>query len=268
MILVRHQGYLALRFRKATKEDIDFFDTADKTKEKNTTNDDKERSRAGDIDFKKIRGSTSSFFTSKRGKDGVTLYKTQPCPDPTNREETTWMSDQQLKDEALKPSTKWVEAGHGNIGKVYIEVIGCDNLVNLDVGLSDFTDSFAAIVFENSMVRSEVVYDCLNPRWMPWSSRAFVFNVIHPSSPIFLGLFDYDALGSHAPIGRVAINTSMFQSNTCYLLHYRLHNDVHQNDVRNICFNSRPVSCCATSHIAFFSGSRESHYSFACRVEE
>jgi hypothetical protein len=220
---------LALRFRKAIEEDYEFFQEDEDDGKKS------QKSKASDIDFKRVRGPGVSLFSSKKGKDGKIRYKTQPEPDPERIEETRWMTKEELKDEALKPSTKWVETGHGDIGRVYIEIIGCDDLVNMDVGVNDFTDSFAAIVCEDNMVRTNVYYDHLDPRWMPWSARAFAFNIGHPSSLIFLGVFDYDEMGNHDPIGRVVINTANFQSNTSYLLHYRLHNDMHNNDVSTLC---------------------------------
>jgi hypothetical protein len=181
----------------------------------------------GGIDFKK--GPNRS--ARRKGTDGKVQHKTQPEADPDRIEETTWLTKDQLHDEALKPSTKWIQAGHGDVGRVFVEIIGCDNLVNLDLGVNDHTDPFAAIVFEDSLVRTDVIYDCLQPRWMPWSSRAFAFNIVHPSSLLFFGVFDYDELGAHDPIGRLAINTSKFQSNTTYLLHYRLRNTEIDEDV-------------------------------------
>mmetsp|Transcript_435 Transcript_435/g.674 ORF Transcript_435/g.674 Transcript_435/m.674 type:complete len:828 (-) Transcript_435:139-2622(-) len=222
-------GTLALRFRKPVSDDYQFFQHDHKHGEPHQS---KKKAGAADIDFKRVRGPSASLFTSKRGKDGKLQYKTQPEADPRRVEETTWLTEDQLKEEALKPSTKWTEAGYGEMGIVYVEIIGCDNLVNMDVGLNNFTDSFAAIICEDNMVRTTVNYDCLNPRWMPWSDRAFSFKIGHPSSLIFLGVFDYDALGNHDPIGRVVINTSNFQSNTSYLLQYRLHNDIYNADDR------------------------------------
>jgi hypothetical protein len=60
---------------------------------------------------------------------------------------------------------------------------------------------------------------------MPWSQRAFIFNVQHPSSQILLGIFDKDAeaLSFHDEIGRVAIDVSRFVPGTEYTLTYDLH---------------------------------------------
>ena len=229
------QGKLALRFRKATEEDIDFFKPNDGKKAE---------AKDVDIDFKKDRRASSGIFTRtrKRGEDGKIQYRTQPAADPERVEETTWLTKEQVQEEALKPSTTWAEAGHGDMGRVYVEIIGCDDLKNLDLGVNDQTDSFAVVVFENNMVRTDVVRDCLQPRWMPWSSRAFAFNIVHPSSLLFLGVFDYDKLGGHDPIGRVVINTAKFQSNTSYLLHYCLRRDESGDDVSTV--NHENVTMC------------------------
>lgn len=136
------------------------------------------------------------------------------------------MSRSDMEKECLKPSKKWVESGDGHFGRVYLEILSCKDLPNLDLGGSDVSDPFVAVVFENSMTQTNVVYNSLTPLWMPWATRAFCFNVCHPSSLIFLGIFDYDEITQHSPIGRVVINTSKFRSNTSYLLHYQLFDDI------------------------------------------
>ena len=100
------------------------------------------------------------------------------------------------------------------------------------MGIGDYTDPFVGIVFEDNMVRTDVIHDALDPRWMPWCTRAFCFNIHHPSSILLLGVFDYDATTEHDPVGRVVVNMANFQSNTSYLLHYALHDDPKQEDVR------------------------------------
>jgi Ca2+-dependent lipid-binding protein len=103
-----------------------------------------------------------------------------------------------------------------------------------DMGVNEFSDPFVGIVFEDTMVRTDVIHDSNNPRWMPWCTRAFCFNVQHPTSLLMLGVFDYDStpIKDHDPVGRVVINMANFQSHTSYLLHYALHDDPQQEDVR------------------------------------
>jgi hypothetical protein len=170
------------------------------------------------------------------------------------------LSKEVLFEEAFQPSRKWVEAGNGEVGRVYVEIIGCNDLptmvgekicvnradliqasdsrvfISQDVGVNDLTDPFVAMVFEDTMVRTDVIHDSNNPRWMPWCTRAFCLNLQHPSSLLMMAVFDYDAapVKDHDPVGRVVINTANFQSHTSYLLHYALHDDPQQEDVRCI----------------------------------
>lgn len=70
---------------------------------------------------------------------------------------------------------------------------------------------------------TDVINDELNPHWLPWTNRAFCFNVIHPASILYLGVFDFDLLGSHDPIGRVAVNVCNLQRDTVHTLKYNLY---------------------------------------------
>lgn len=141
------------------------------------------------------------------------------------------MAKDQIRQEVMKPSTHWVEAGSGTIGRVYIEIIGCDGLPNMDWGNISrrvSTDAFACLVFEDSIVNTDIISNTRNPRWAPWCRRAFAFNVSHPSSNILLGLFDWDpekspvqvamsfASDVHDPIARIMINVANAVSNCTY----------------------------------------------------
>lgn len=140
------------------------------------------------------------------------------------------MTTDQIKEEAMKPSTHWVEAGSGSLGKVYIEILSCDGLPNMDRNKisSRTTDAFACAVFEDSLVNTDVIVNSTSPRWMPWCRRAFVFNILHPSSNILLGIFDWDMESSpvqmamsvatdvHDPIARVMINVANTVPDTMY----------------------------------------------------
>merc|ERR1719253_1647475 len=58
---------------------------------------------------------------------------------------------------------------------------------------------------------------------MPWSSRAFVLQMRHPSTAIYIGVTDYD-IGplEHECIGRVAVHLGKFSPGTLYTLTYKL----------------------------------------------
>lgn len=119
----------------------------------------------------------------------------RPHPDPSRPEATLWMTHDEIEGETLKESRNWVDAGSGAHGRIFVEILGCDKLPNMDVGgfAGNKTDAFVSLVFEDIYVRTDVIDDCLSPRWPPWSQRAFVFHILHSSSQLFLGVFDYDA---------------------------------------------------------------------------
>ena len=41
------------------------------------------------------------------------------------------MTKSDIDKEALKPSHSWVESGNGKLGKIYVEVLKCENLPNI-----------------------------------------------------------------------------------------------------------------------------------------
>lgn len=142
------------------------------------------------------------------------------------------MSDDQILEESMKPSTHWIEAGSGTLGKLFVEILGCSKLADVNGSLEfwDSMDPFACLVFEDAIVNSDVIGNCSSPRWMPWCQRAFVFNINHPSSSLFIGIFDHDqefgplqkvnliARSVHDPVGRVEIHVSNFKADTVYTL--------------------------------------------------
>jgi C2 domain len=136
------------------------------------------------------------------------------------------MTEKQIEEEHIKPSTRWIETGSGKLGRVYVEILRCDALPNTDTGvLGDMTDAFCNIIFEDAIVNTDVINDELNPRWMPWSQRAFIFHLHHASSQILVGVFDFDTL-SNKPIGRISIDITNLSSNTEYVLTYELYKSV------------------------------------------
>lgn len=49
-------------------------------------------------------------------------HRVKPGPDPDRPEDATkWLTEKKINEEALKPSTNWVEASSGEVGKVYLE---------------------------------------------------------------------------------------------------------------------------------------------------
>jgi hypothetical protein len=215
---------LALRFRLAAIEDITFLRKTDESM-KNPPG------LASDINFRAVRAK-SLFQLTRKVMDKKEYIRTMPFPDPDRPEETKWMTREEMVSESLKPSRRWVSAGQGTVGKIYLEILGCDGLPDMDLNVNDQTDSFVAVVLEDTMVRTDVIWDELNPRWMPWTNRAFELRVSHPTSILMLGVFDYDEVpvDYHDPVGRVVISTANFRCNTEYVLHYKLHHDAREDD--------------------------------------
>ena len=150
----------------------------------------------------------------------------KPYPDPARPEETFWMTEKELRQECYMPSTNWIQAGRDHsdsLGQVYVEVLKCVGLPNTD-GPGNKSDPFVSIVYGNVMVQTEVINDCLSPMWMPWSSRAFKFQISHPSTAVHIGVADFD-LGplDHECIGRVSICLNRFNPGTLYTLSYNLY---------------------------------------------
>ena len=165
-------------------------------------------------------------MTKKKNRDGTKLNLVRPGPDEDNRLDTEWLTKDQVEECSQKESKKWIDLGSGKLGRVFVEIIGCDDLPNLDhsvliPGSSDKTDAFVSIVYEDSAAFTDVIDDCLSPRWMPWSRRAFIFRMMHPSSQIFLAVFDHDQI-RHDVVGRASIDITNLKPNTIYNLHYAL----------------------------------------------
>jgi C2 domain len=139
------------------------------------------------------------------------------------------MTKAQIEQEYTNESTNWVDAGAGRLGRLFVEILGCDNLPNLDVGgfAGNKTDAFVSLVFEDAVVQTDVVDDTLSPRWLPWTKRAFIFHILHSSSQLFLGVFDYDAgfnpADDHDLIGRISVDLSNLRKDTVYTLKYTLY---------------------------------------------
>lgn len=166
---------------------------------------------------------TRRYFDSASGQDKILV---KPGPDPNRKETTTYLTRQEILAETSKPSHQWVEAGSGKLGKLYLEILSCHNLPNVDVGeaVGNLTDAFICAVFEDVMVQTNVIDDELSPHWLPWTQRAFVFGMMHPASMLYLGAFDFDlGVTDHDALGRAVVNISNFQQNTDYILEYKLY---------------------------------------------
>ena len=150
-------------------------------------------------------------------------------PTPPNKGVPTFMTFQQLKDTTLQPSTNWIQVSsltkYKKYGRLYVEILSCNNLPNVDYGgqLGNQTDTFCSLVYGDGFVQTNVIDDELSPYWLPWTQRAFVFPIGHPSQVVYVGVFGYKRHPlSHVPIGRVEINLTNLQQSTEYILEYNL----------------------------------------------
>lgn len=152
-------------------------------------------------------------------------YLVRPGPDPKRKDDTVWLTKERIEEEAMLPSHEWLDIGSGRLGKLFVEIIGCNGIPNKDVGgvLGNKTDALVSLVYEDCFVVTDTIDDCLSPRWMPWSKRAFIFNMMHTSSQLFLGVFDNDTYGGHDLVGRVSVDLSNFTPDSVYLLEYNLY---------------------------------------------
>jgi hypothetical protein len=209
------QGRIALRVRRATEYDIEFMEKYNS----------KQKTMPSPPKMAEIKDVLTK--NSRKQKDGTREYRVRPGPDPNRVEATTWLTKDKLDEESLKESYEWLDIGSGNLGKIFVEVIKCDNLPNMDSGgtFGNKTDAFASLVYEDCVVSTDIISNCLSPRWMPWGQRAFIFNMMHTSSQLFVAIFDSDrnvALNNHDLCGRVSIDLSNFRPDTVYLLDYNL----------------------------------------------
>jgi hypothetical protein len=243
------EGTLTLRFRLATASDQKFVQAFSKESKRQAKSAPSDQTRAlllqdprpiaqlvTEANETKMAGATfvnalSNAFSARNiYHQGEQRIRVKPCPDKNNVQETTYMTSERIKEETLKPSNEWIEAGSGSFAKLYLEILSCHDLPNADVGeaMGNLTDCFICAVFEDAMVQTPVIDDELNPHWLPWTQRAFVFGCMHPASILYLGAFDYElGLGKHEPLGRVGVNISNLQRDTDFVLTYPMYNCSH-----------------------------------------
>lgn len=220
---VYNEGKLVLRVRRATDHDIEFMEKYNKSKKfdiKNVTDDLLPSLETGGSALKKL------IKNNKKTEMGQTKFLVRPGPDPKRKLETEWLTKEQIEEEAWKPSHSWLDIGSGNLGKVFVEVIKCDGLPNMDTGsaFGNLTDAFVSLVYEDCFARTHTVDDCLSPRFMPWSRRAFILHTMHTSSQLFVGVFDSDPHSSHELLGRVSVDLTNLIPNMIYTMKYNLFN--------------------------------------------
>jgi hypothetical protein len=115
------------------------------------------------------RSRSSPCLSQNRDRSLSAQYRVKPGPDPTRKpNETEWLSQSQIDEEVMKPSYSWVESGTGTLGRMFVEILKCDGLPNLDSRIGSietgYTDAFCCLIFEDSILNTDVIRDDLNPR--------------------------------------------------------------------------------------------------------
>jgi len=215
------QGCLAVRCRRAKASDVEFIENLEK---KNLIS----RLNFEDFVTPSVGKQRALPAQLKKVINGVTCHLARPMED--NRA-PQWKTADEINQLSLEKSQFWTEVGEGNLGYVEVEVISINKLPNMDKSSllpGDTSDTFVTCVFEDAVVTTDVVKDCKNPRFMPWTRRAFKFHISHSLSPLYIGVFDHDVGPSlHDPIGRIALPLSKFASGTTMNLTYDIF-DSHQ----------------------------------------
>ena len=234
---LQQKGRIVIRCREATQYDVRFVEEIAKGED----SADLQAFSSADTKLMKTSGGTGVTNVGKMIKRNTKtdrhthekLYRIRPHPDPDRPVETKWMTHDAIINEAMGESRNWLDIGSGDLGRVYLEIIGIDNMVNMDelapgvsgapILRSNKTDSFVAVVYEDIFAKTDVIDDCLSPRWMTWMQRAFVLRTMHPNSQLFLGVFDYDSGSDHDLVGRVSVDLTNLRPGSEYLLYYNLY---------------------------------------------
>ena len=235
------KGSLAIRCRQATVNDQKFMEEyMNSTHTKASKGVSALADQAGENQGAKSSIAsvvTRNQKTEKVGDTTIKKFKVRPTYDPKRKEETTWLTKEELNTEVMEDSRQWIDTGSGQCGRCFVEVLHCDELPNLDSGgfVGNKTDAFVTLVYEDCWAKTDVISDTLSPRFVPWSKRAFIFHMAHPSSDLYLGVFDFDSgpLSDHDMIGRVAINTASFAPNTVYTVTYKLYESARVTERKN-----------------------------------
>jgi hypothetical protein len=131
-----------------------------------------------------------------------------------------WMTKSEMQKELLKPSTVYHDlripaAKQQEIGTLKVEVLKCSGLPALDY-MSE-TDAVAYLVCGSYVFTTDVIWDRLNPIWLPKSRRACIFPVFHGYARLFVGVFDDDGKNEKDDFaGRVAIDLARCRPGSTY----------------------------------------------------
>ncbi len=139
---------------------------------------------------------------------------------PLNAYPNRWMTDDELYSEVVKPSDTFHDLRRPNtpkqeIGTLRVEVLQCLGLPALD--FAPETDAVAYFVCGSYAFTSDVIWNKLNPMWLPRSRRACIFPLFHAYARLFVGIFDDDGKGEKDDFaGRVIIDLARCRPRSTY----------------------------------------------------
>jgi hypothetical protein len=104
---------------------------------------------------------SSVQMSGRKGK-----VRVKPCADPDGPAlSSLYMAPSDIKEATKLPSRQWIQAGSGNLGRLYLEILSCHNLPNVDYGnaVGNETDAFCCAVYGDALAETSVINDELSP---------------------------------------------------------------------------------------------------------
>jgi len=131
------KGRIAIRCRRASEKDKEFMQKFDEYCKQSQgllkipkRKEAKARGEVGSSALQSILERKVKTFLV----DGTKFYKHKvvPRPDPENTTGTEWLSEADIERICKEPTRHYLHLGSGKTAKVYLEILGCDDLPNLE----------------------------------------------------------------------------------------------------------------------------------------
>lgn len=157
---------------------------------------------------------------SKHGKYGEQTGEKEYLVYPLYAYPNRWMTESELYEEMMKPSDHFFDLRVDNpaqkeIGVLKVELLQCCGLPALD--FASETDAVAYLVCGSYAFASDVIWNRLNPRWLPRSRRACIFPLFHAYARLFAGVFDDDGKGEKDDFaGRAIVDLARLRPRSTY----------------------------------------------------
>lgn len=131
------KGRLAIRCRRASEKDKEFMQKFEEYCKQSQgllkipkRREAKARGEVGSSALQSILERKVKTFLV----DGKKVYKHKvvPRPDPENTAGTEWLSETDIERICKEPTRHYLHLGSGKTAKIYLEILGCDDLPNLE----------------------------------------------------------------------------------------------------------------------------------------